>query len=79
MDTANEEEVYLKHKWTRQDNSNDYNLTVIVPSEVTKDFKANIVLTHPYTKFQRVLPVTFTYRAAQSVSQPPKQATVSTT
>jgi hypothetical protein len=49
---------------TRQDvNSNDYNLTVIVPAEVTKDFKANIVLTHPYTQFKRILPLTFKYEA----------------
>lgn len=49
---ASDDQIYLKHKVTRADvNSNDYNLTLIVPVEVTKDFKANIVLTHPYTKF----------------------------
>ena len=52
----------LKIKVTREDmNSNDYTLTLVVPPEVNHDFKTKVVLTHPYTKFERVLPVSFVY------------------
>jgi len=52
IDYHNNEDVQLKHKVTRPNmDSNDYNLTIIVPTEVTGDFKATVVLTHPYTKF----------------------------
>ncbi len=61
-----DDSVMLKQQVTRSNlNSNDYNLTVIVPSDVTHNFQANIILTHPYTKFQRVIPVTFDYRDDQ--------------
>lgn len=56
----------LKQHVTRQDtNSNDYNLTIAVPADVTFNFQANVILTHPYTKFQRIIPVTFDFRDDQ--------------
>jgi hypothetical protein len=49
---TNNDAVMLKHHVTRQDiNSNDYNLTIAVPADVTSNFQANVILTHPYTKF----------------------------
>jgi len=53
---------WLKLKVSREDlNSNDYTLTLMVPPEVDHDFDTTVVLTHPYTKFERVLPVSFVY------------------
>jgi len=42
-------------------NSNDYTLTLVVPPEVDHDFSTTVVLTHPYTKIERVIEVSFTY------------------
>lgn len=57
---STDEQVYLRQRVTRADlNSNQYNLTVWVPQEIDRDFKASVILTHPFTKFRRVLPVTF--------------------
>lgn len=56
--------MQVKSKVTRKgENSNDYNLALIVPTEINKDFKASIVLTHPYTGFKRSIPLTFKYEA----------------
>jgi len=46
------DEPRLKYKVTRADaNSNDYKLTLIVPSEVQESFDAKIVLQHPLADF----------------------------
>ena len=55
---------FLKQKVTRLDtDSNDYNMTLFVPDEVTHDFTCNILLIHPYTNTKLTLPVKFTYQA----------------
>ena len=55
-------EDFLKLKLSREDlNSNDYTLTLMVPPDVDHDFEATVVLTHPFTKFERVIPVKFVY------------------
>jgi hypothetical protein len=52
----------LKLKVTREDlNSNDYTLTLMVPPEIDQDFTTTVVLTHPYTKVERSIPVSFVY------------------
>jgi len=56
------DEPMLKYRVIREDaNSNDYNLTVIVPQTVESSFNAKIILSHPFTKVQRVLPVRFEF------------------
>lgn len=66
----------LKYKVTRDDlNSNDYSLTLIVPSDVNQDFKANVVLIHPYTKFEKTLPLEFKFVETQTSSKPAKKPT----
>jgi len=51
----------IKYQVTRADtNSNDYKLTVIIPSEIQEPFTAKLVLENPITKFQRSLPVQYT-------------------
>jgi len=67
----------LKIKVTREDvNSNDYTLTLIVPPEVDQDFTTSVVLTHPYTKIERVLPVSFVYNQSKDKqSRKPSQQT----
>ena len=53
---------------TREDvNSNDYNLTIIVPQTVESSFNAKIILSHPFTKVRRVLPVQFNFELEQPV------------
>jgi hypothetical protein len=36
-----------------------YSLTVIVPQEITHDFKSDIILTHPKTQVQTKIPLAF--------------------
>lgn len=55
--------AFLKKKVTRLDtDSNDYNLTLFVPDEITQDFQCNILLIHPYTNTRLSLPFKFTYQ-----------------
>lgn len=71
---STEETQFLKQRVTRTDlNSNQYNLTLFVPHEIDRDFKANVILTHPFTKFRRVLPVVF--KQESPVRQSQRQAT----
>jgi len=63
------DEPLMKYRVTREDaNSNDYNLTVIVPQTVESSFTAKIVLSHPFTKVRRVLPVQFNFELEQPVT-----------
>ena len=67
---STDEQVYLRQRVTRADlNSNQYNLTVWVPQEIDRDFKASVILTHPFTKFRRVLPVTFKMEPTKAQKQ----------
>jgi hypothetical protein len=49
-------------------------LTLVVPPEVDSDYTTQVILTHPYTKFERVLPVTFSY--SQQKEKPVQKKTV---
>jgi hypothetical protein len=42
-----------------QDNPTVYTLNIIVPQEITHDFKSEIILTHPKTQVQTKVPVTY--------------------
>lgn len=76
---SDDEEVseFLKLQISREDlNSNDYTLTLSIPSDVDRDFETTVVLTHPYTKFEKVLPVSFVYtqpKEKQTRKTPVKQ------
>lgn len=62
------DEPLLKYRVTREDvNSNDYNLTIIAPQTVESSFNAKIILSHPFTKVRRVLPVQFNFELEQPV------------
>jgi hypothetical protein len=58
---------------TRPDiDSNDYNLTVVIPNDVFDDFQATIKLIHPFTNFMLQLQVSFTYQPEVAQQQPLK-------
>lgn len=42
-----------------QNDPTSYILTVVVPQEITHEFKSDIILTHPKTQVQTKIPVSF--------------------
>ena len=74
LDSPNNE--LIKYHLSRTaSNSNDYKLTVIIPSEVTESFTAKLQLVNPITEFQRTLPVHFNAnQMASGAAQQVKQA-----
>ena len=58
-------------------NSDDptrYFLNVVVPQEITHEFKSDIILTHPKTQVQTKIPVSFENAAKKPVSRRESQA-----
>ena len=60
-----EETQLVNHHVTRADqNSNEYNLTVNVPIQVSHSFGVNLVLHHAYARSRKVLHLSFNADAA---------------
>lgn len=59
-----EETQLVKYQLTRADpNSNEYNLTVQVPNQVSHSFDVNMVLHHAHARRKRVLRLSFAAEA----------------
>jgi hypothetical protein len=60
----------IRHKINRTDaQSNEYYLTLAVPREVDKSFKAKVILTHPVTGQKTTLPINYNNNEGGSTGQ----------
>lgn len=58
---SSEEGSLIKHQVTRErEDQNEYKLTLTIPNQVSHNFEAKVILSHPFAKEAKTLSLLFT-------------------